>query len=80
MTKQKTLFSEQPEEIPDYIEPLPGCDSLDDDGLGDEPPYGPLMYLQELYASQSAVIGTMLARRRAEAVWRNYRQEEGKQQ
>ncbi len=78
MTRQKTLFAAQSEEIPDYIEPLPGCDSLDDDGLGDDPPYGPLMYLQELYASQAAVIGPMLARRRAEAVWTNYRQEEAK--
>jgi hypothetical protein len=46
---------------------------LDDD----EPPYGPLMYLQELYASMSAVIGATLAGRRAQAAWGNYRQEGG---
>ena len=68
MSQQKTLFSE-PES--DHIEPLPGCDMLDDD----EPPYGPLMYLQELYASMAAVIGATLAGRRAQAAWANYRQE-----
>ena len=68
MSRQKTLFSE-PE--PDHIEPLPGCDMLDDD----EPPYGPLMYLQELYASMAADIGAARAGPIAQAAWANYRQE-----
>ncbi len=111
MSKQKTLFSEQPEPEPtqdgdiEYIgQKLPGDfadyillepeenDDLPGDfadyillepGEDDDPfamPFGIAAYVQELYASEAAVIGPMLAGRRAEAVWRNYRQEEGKQQ
>ena len=69
MTQQKTLF---PEPEPERIDTQPGCDSLDDD----EPPFGPLMYLQELYIAIKGRQGKKAADIKTRRVWANYRQTE----
>jgi hypothetical protein len=70
VTRQRILF---PEPDPDRLDPDIEYSTLEDD----EPPFGPLMYLQELHASLKQVRGAEYASIKCREAWARYCREGG---